>query len=71
MINNLKASLGQLRYALRSFARNQRGATATEYGILVGFMALAMVLGVTAFGQALNTRYQGLTAAISAALGIP
>ena len=56
---------------LRSVGQNERGATATEYGILVSFLALALVLGVTAFGQALNLHYQGLTATLSSALGIP
>lgn len=51
--------------------REQRGATATEYGILVGFLALALVLGVTAFGQALNAHYLGLATTLSTALGIP
>ena len=37
--------------------REETGATATEYALLVGFIALAIVLGVTAFGTALSTRF--------------
>lgn len=33
--------------------RNERGATATEYGLLAGFIAIAIVGAVTAFGDAL------------------
>lgn len=40
--------------------RDERGATATEYGLLVGFIALAIVVGVTAFGTALNDFFNAL-----------
>ncbi len=44
--------------------RDERGATATEYGLLVGLIALAIVLGVTAFGGALNTFFGGLAGTV-------
>lgn len=56
---------------LRVLMMDQRGATATEYGILVAFLAMALVIGVTAFGQALNLHYQNLASTLSSALGIP
>jgi len=31
-------------------ARDDHGATAVEYGIMVGFVAVVIALGVTAFG---------------------
>lgn len=40
--------------------RNERGATATEYGLLVGFIAIVIVVGVGVFGEALNTYFDGL-----------
>ncbi len=40
--------------------RDDRGATATEYGLLVGFIAIAIVAGVGLFGGALNTYFTGL-----------
>lgn len=40
--------------------RDERGATATEYGLLVGFIAIVIVVGVGFFGDALNVYYQGL-----------
>lgn len=39
---------------------DERGATATEYGLLVGFIAVVIVVGVAVFGDALNTYYDGL-----------
>lgn len=40
--------------------RDERGATATEYGLLVAFIALAIIVGVTAFGTALNGFFNAL-----------
>ena len=40
--------------------RDDRGATATEYGLLVGFIAIVIVAGVGFFGDALNDYFQGL-----------
>lgn len=40
--------------------RDDRGATATEYGLLVGFIAILIVVGVGLFGTALNTYFGGL-----------
>jgi pilus assembly protein Flp/PilA len=43
----------------------EKGATATEYSLLVGLIALGIVLGVTAFGNALDAWFTqlGLTVA--------
>lgn len=40
--------------------RDEHGATATEYGLLVGFIAVVIVVGVAVFGEALNTYFDGL-----------
>lgn len=42
----------------------ERGATATEYALLVAFIALAIVVGVTAFGTELDAFFDGLGAEI-------
>jgi pilus assembly protein Flp/PilA len=41
-------------------AKEEKGATATEYALLVAFIALAIVVGVTAFGGQLNTFFNSL-----------
>lgn len=33
---------------------SEKGATATEYSLLLAFIALIIIVGVTAFGTALN-----------------
>ena len=45
--------------------RNERGATATEYGLLVGLIALIIVIGVGLFGNALNTFFSGLAGTVA------
>lgn len=39
---------------------SEKGATATEYSLLVGLIALVIVAGVTAFGGALNSWFTSL-----------
>ena len=45
--------------------RDERGATATEYGLLIGFIAIAIVVGVGLFGSALGAYFSGLATWIS------
>lgn len=40
--------------------RQDRGATAVEYAILVGLIAGAIVLGVTAFGLAVKSLFDAV-----------
>jgi pilus assembly protein Flp/PilA len=49
----------------------ERGATATEYSILAGFIAIFIVAGVGLFGVALNSFFGFLTTGVKTALGIP
>ncbi|CAN7268756.1 Flp family type IVb pilin [Pseudarthrobacter oxydans] len=49
----------------------ERGATATEYSILTGFIAMVIVAGVGLFGTSLNLFFGFLTTGVKTALGIP
>lgn len=40
---------------------DERGATATEYALLVALIAVVIVGGITIFGGALNTFFSGLS----------
>ena len=44
---------------------SEKGATATEYSLLVGMIALVIVVGVGLFGTALNTWFEELSAAVA------
>jgi pilus assembly protein Flp/PilA len=58
-------------FSTRPFWIEQRGATATEYGITVGFIAFVIIFGVGLFGVALDGYFTALEADLKAALGIP
>lgn len=47
--------------------RGERGATATEYGVLVGFVAIALVAGVLVFGESLSDYFGWLAEQITEA----
>jgi pilus assembly protein Flp/PilA len=42
---------------INRFRRDERGATATEYAMLVVFIALAVAVGATALGGGINTLF--------------
>jgi pilus assembly protein Flp/PilA len=45
--------------------RKDRGATAVEYGLLVGLIAVVMIFGVTAFGNQLNALFGRISGALT------
>jgi pilus assembly protein Flp/PilA len=49
---------------LRRFARDESGSNALEYGLIVGFVSLAIVAGATAAGKALGTMFTDIGTAI-------
>ena len=44
--------------------KDEKGATATEYGLLVGLIALIIVVGLGAFGGALNEFFNTLAGTV-------
>jgi pilus assembly protein Flp/PilA len=44
--------------------RKERGATAVEYGLLVGLIAVVIIVAVTALGGRLNALFQAIVAAL-------
>lgn len=50
---------------LRDKLTNEKGATATEYSLLVAFIAFIIIVGVTAFGNALSAFFTGLGTTVS------
>lgn len=59
-MKNLMLSLYAIRAWFESDFRSQKGATATEYSLLVGLIALVLVVGVGFFGTSLNTWFSNL-----------
>jgi pilus assembly protein Flp/PilA len=44
--------------------REDRGATAVEYGLLVGLIAVVIIVAVTALGGRLDTLFRGVVTAL-------
>ena len=47
-----------------AFINDEEGASAVEYGLLVGLIAVAIVVAVTALGAKLNALFLQITAAL-------
>jgi len=50
---------------LARFNGNQRGATAIEYGLIVGLIALGIVVGATKLGSGISTGFESLATKIT------
>ncbi len=64
MPDKLQEKLGFLG-CLLSRRASERGATATEYALLVALIAVILVVGVGAFGNALNDFFQDLAGTVA------
>lgn len=47
--------------AAKSFSRNESGATAVEYGLLIGLMALALLGALSATGSSTSDKWDGVS----------
>ena len=50
---------------IKRFLRHERGATATEYAMLIVFIALAIAAGAQAYSGGLNTWFSKVAVTIS------
>ena len=65
-MSDFKVALQQFAVTVRALFSNEKGATATEYSLLVGLIALVIVAGVTLFGANLNTFFSNLAGSVGA-----
>jgi len=54
---------------LKAFAKDQSGATAIEYGLIVALIAVVVVAAVTTLGQKLDTAFTKAGDAMTTAAG--
>lgn len=47
------------------FARNEKGATAVEYGIMVGLIAIVIIVAVTLLGGTLDDMFTQVQCSVS------
>ncbi|MDF3837001.1 Flp family type IVb pilin [Cupriavidus basilensis] len=57
-----------MKNALVRFIRDEQGATAIEYGLIAGLIAMGMVAGATTLGSNLSSAFSNLGAKILALL---
>ena len=55
--------------SFKTFWADEDGATAIEYGLLASLIALAIVLGATALGGALNDLFNDIATEINGSTG--
>jgi pilus assembly protein Flp/PilA len=51
---------------IASFINDEEGASAVEYGLLVGLIAVAIIAAVTALGTSLSGMFNGISTTIGA-----
>ena len=56
------------RFSLTTFLRDQRGATAVEYGLIVACIFLAIIGGLSAFSTNNGQEYNKISTAIGGAV---
>ncbi|MDQ0800386.1 Flp family type IVb pilin [Arthrobacter sp. SLBN-112] len=59
---SLIAALQTLGLNLKNRLHDEKGATAVEYGIMVGLIAVVIIVAVSTLGGQLNTMFTGVTA---------
>ncbi|MFC4394937.1 Flp family type IVb pilin [Arthrobacter sedimenti] len=64
-MNSIRTAFLALEAWIQSGLKSEKGATATEYSLLVGLIALVLVVGVGAFGGALNSWFSTLGTTVS------
>ncbi|AOY95276.1 pilus assembly protein [Cupriavidus sp. USMAA2-4] len=55
-----------MKNSIQRFLRDERGATAIEYGLIAGLIAIAIATAVSGLGTNLTTFFNGLAGKVSA-----
>jgi pilus assembly protein Flp/PilA len=54
---------------IKNFFKDEVGATAVEYGLMVALIAVVIIVAVTTLGQNLNTTFSNVADAVGGATG--
>ena len=54
---------------IRTFAKDESGATAIEYGLIAALVSVAAIGALTAMGGSLSTMFNTVSSALSSAAG--
>jgi pilus assembly protein Flp/PilA len=66
MCTRYRWRFGAVKVALSNFVGDEIGATAIEYGLIAGFVALAIVSAVVSMGDSVSSIYMSLSADLEA-----
>ncbi len=50
------------------FIKDESGATAIEYGLIAALISVALIVGATSLGGALNTKFDGISKNVSSGI---
>ena len=64
MFDTFEVVYAYLRAVVASHVKSERGATAVEYGLLVGLIAVAIIVAVAALGGKLSGLFQRTAATL-------
>ena len=68
-MQKLYATMFSLVAVAQNRIREEKGATAVEYGLLVGLIAVAIIVTVALLGTQLNQLFTKITAELAKAVG--
>ncbi|MGX5715248.1 Flp family type IVb pilin [Arthrobacter sp. MAHUQ-56] len=63
-MTSLMVSMTAFIAGIKERFESEKGATATEYSLLIAFIAFIIIVGVTAFGDALSAWFTALGAEV-------
>ena len=69
MLNAYATLVSLVSFAQDRLKREEKGATAVEYGLMVGLIAAVIITTVMLLGTQLNGLFQQITAALGVAAG--
>jgi pilus assembly protein Flp/PilA len=52
----------------KSFLREEQGVTAIEYGLIAALIAIAIIVALTALGDALSSNFDQVSSAVTGAI---
>jgi len=61
---SLIATFQALGFDLKNRLQDEKGATAVEYGIMVGLIAVVIIIAVTTLGGQLNSMFTNVTSSL-------
>ena len=64
MLNPFATLVTLASFAQDRLKREEKGATAVEYGLMVGLIAVVIIAAVTLLGEQLRTLFESITAAL-------